>query len=1101
MLKKYFLLVCVCMSLYTQGQVVNVNPDPNGPPWWAGGVRELTPEDYDKLEAMSELQLTEASENTPLPIMVDNTTQKFMRPAFDQEGGSCGQAAGIGYTFTYEINRVRDLPANNNSLTENHYPTHYTWNFLNGGNGGGSWYFEGWDIVKENGCPNVDDWGGMFGTDSIWMSGYDKYYRGMHNRVKNYYRISFGSVERLNVLKHWLNDHATGDATGGVACFAVKVLGGIDKVVLPPESYAAGEPMIVGWGYNAPHAMTIVGYNDSIKYDFNGDGQFTNHIDTNGDGIVNLEDYEIGALQLLNSWDTTGQIVGSKYIAYRLLSDHNEWHSHVMNSLCAISDYQPQITYKIRMQDSWRSHIKLQVGYSSISDETPLEIKEYSSFNKQGGRHYMQPVDEGPLEFGLDVGYWFLDNEAAKYYFIVNRTEGGGYGEIESFSLIDYRWGETFEVPCEQTNVPIPYNIGSTMLSVNYDLLPHEAPITEDLIVNNTKISRFTTRVDDGATLEIANGKTIEMYNSTIIISSDALLSLGNKSKIVAKQGNCEIIINGNIEMGQRVRFIKDGADEFKITINQDENSILFNDADFTGVSLESYVEDLEVKNCSFIDVQTFSTKGNINIHDCSFNNSHLLITSSEKNNYYLTIKKCVFNSPTQCPKNAIDISTYKNILISQNHINNYKNGIYLFICGQNQSDALLVYDNEIKNCLDHGIIAYHASGNMIGNNIYNNQIGVALHNACNMNIYGDVPNYIGVKSNIIHDNDTCQIYISENSFPPHFRLNKIIDEDNTVPLVFYDANTEDVKNMAYNCFGNNFNPSEDLYPLPTLDYKPVYCYTAGFTDTLKKASHEEQYEEGVLALSNNNLANAKDIFKGVIENYPNTTSSQAALKALFDTEALGNQDFSNLKSFYDSNTVIQNHPNLQKLARGLSNNCDVSMEAYQQAINYYENIIANPESTSDSIYAIIDLGYVYLLMQNGTGDKGQDLGKYYNYTKSSLTNYIPYRDKLLSLLPDVKKDKPYDTFFGLPHQTCEAYVAPNPFTQSTTVHYSLQHKARMRYVLYNYLGQEVTAAALGVQPQGDNTFQINNIPAGIYMLQLWVDNKPIATLKIQSNK
>ncbi len=306
MLKKYFLLVCVCISLYTQGQVVNMNPDPNGPPWWAGALRELTPEDYAKLDALPKLQLTEASANTTLPAIVDNTTQKFMRPVFIQSGGSCGQASGIGYAFTYEINRVRDLSANHDSLTENHYPTHYTWNFLNGGTGGGSWYFDGWDIVKENGCPNVPEWGGMSGNSTKWMSGYEKYYRGMHNKVQNIKQIPFGSVGLLNVLKHWLHDHGTAGATGGVACFAVKIYQP-HKVILPAESYAAGESMIISWGAAGNgepvrHAMTIVGYNDSIKYDFNGDGRFTNDEDINGDGIVNLKDYEIGALQILNSW-------------------------------------------------------------------------------------------------------------------------------------------------------------------------------------------------------------------------------------------------------------------------------------------------------------------------------------------------------------------------------------------------------------------------------------------------------------------------------------------------------------------------------------------------------------------------------------------------------------------------------------------------------------------------------------------------------------------------------------------------------------------------------------------------------------------------------
>ncbi len=50
-------------------------------------------------------------------------------------------------------------------------------------------------------------------------------------------------------------------------------------------------------------------------------------------------------------------------------------------------------------------------------------------------------------------------------------------------------------------------------------------------------------------------------------------------------------------------------------------------------------------------------------------------------------------------------------------------------------------------------------------------------------------------------------------------------------------------------------------------------------------------------------------------------------------------------------------------------------------------------------------------------------------------------------------------------------------------------------------MGQEVKAAVLGTQLQGQHTFQVDDIPTGIYVLQLWADNKPMATLKIQSNK
>jgi len=48
-------------------------------------------------------------------------------------------------------------------------------------------------------------------------------------------------------------------------------------------------------------SLTICGYNDSIRYDYNNDGQCTNDIDINNDRKVNVRDWEIGGFKFTNS--------------------------------------------------------------------------------------------------------------------------------------------------------------------------------------------------------------------------------------------------------------------------------------------------------------------------------------------------------------------------------------------------------------------------------------------------------------------------------------------------------------------------------------------------------------------------------------------------------------------------------------------------------------------------------------------------------------------------------------------------------------------------------------------------------------------------------
>jgi C1A family cysteine protease len=55
---------------------------------------------------------------------------------------------------------------------------------------------------------------------------------------------------------------------------------------IPQDQYGPRRRMIISWSDPVDHAMTFVGYDDSIRYDFNNDGKCTNDIDITGDSIV-----------------------------------------------------------------------------------------------------------------------------------------------------------------------------------------------------------------------------------------------------------------------------------------------------------------------------------------------------------------------------------------------------------------------------------------------------------------------------------------------------------------------------------------------------------------------------------------------------------------------------------------------------------------------------------------------------------------------------------------------------------------------------------------------------------------------------------------------
>ncbi|MBN1948215.1 MAG: hypothetical protein JW784_00565 [Candidatus Cloacimonetes bacterium] len=470
-MSRIILILGLFLTLYNiEASLVNLNPDPDGDPWWVGELRPLTSEDWQKLAAMPVLTLPDAYRNRTLPYRVDNSLQPYFRPIFSQEGGSCGQASGVGYNFTYEIDYLRQLPADN---PDNQYPTHYTWNFLNGGEGYGSWYWDGWEIIRNNGCPNVTTYGGMaFGGHSRWMTGYNNYLSGMPNRVLQPISLNVGSPEGLEILKHWLNDHLEEAEVGGLANFAA----GVSPMIittLPPDSPEAGSSIVISWDAAINHAMTFIGYDDSIRYDYNGDGQYTNHIDINSDGMVDMKDWEIGGLIVANSWGLGWADQGKAYMMYRLLAEDSENGGIWANTVHVITTreiYVPLVTLKATIKHTSRNKIRISTGIASDPDSTEPElIKHYPLFNYQGGDFYMQggtTEQDKTIEIGLDITSLLsgiINGQPASIFLIIDNQdpENVGEGEIVSFSVIDYLEGGQ-ETDCPDTDIPIINNAQTT---------------------------------------------------------------------------------------------------------------------------------------------------------------------------------------------------------------------------------------------------------------------------------------------------------------------------------------------------------------------------------------------------------------------------------------------------------------------------------------------------------------------------------------------------------------------------------------------------------------------------------------------------------------
>jgi nitrous oxidase accessory protein NosD len=492
------------------------------------GVLDMTPKVQGELNAISSLTL---QSTVNLPASVDNSTLTYWRGIVGQGFEmSCASVSEIEYVFTYEINRLRNLSSN---IPDNLYPEDYTYDFLNGGGNNGTYPTNAFRIVKENGCPNETTWG-EHGVDfTKWMTGYQNYYNSMSNTMLDYYSINnIGTPDGLELLKHWFNDHNNDEATGGIAAFALRHRDWDDTGILPPQSYDAGKKVLIsipgtpGGG----HAMTFVGYNDNVKYDFNGDGQFTNTIDINSDGVVDMLDWEIGALKIANSWGGNYANSGFIYLPYKFLAQSNIWSwGNCAWVIDAKETHSPLLTAKVQFTHGRRGSIKLRIGFAEDPQATTPDYTYAPSFMQKRGGDIPQNTT---LEIGFDLTKCAKENiSIGKFFLEIEEIDPSSLytGVIESFSIIDYSTGSPVEHICPDNNVSILNNT-TTRISVDYQYSLSE--ITEpDLNWSGKQLTLYRD-------LNIAEDAKLTLTNTTLNFKDDAGLIIKRGGRMDIETGS-----------------------------------------------------------------------------------------------------------------------------------------------------------------------------------------------------------------------------------------------------------------------------------------------------------------------------------------------------------------------------------------------------------------------------------------------------------------------------------------------------------------------------------------------------------------------------------
>ncbi len=1103
--------------MFVIGQIVNVNPDSTGNIWIGGDAVPLSLSEESNIPIMV---LSEVSDSITLDSVADNSQYFFMPPVFDQDSsGSCIHVAEIWYTLGYELNRLRNDTAGyeqDDEYNNHQYHPYYSYNFRNGGNmSSGTSKGSGFSIVKDNGCPSSNTFDDPaiedFDNDTCylyWMHGASSYVTGMHNKIDSLVNIKWDSTyASLDLLKHWLHNHNNGDTTGGLAIIQVNTKDMVSHLPLPPGSPEFMKLYVSQWGTSGGHALTLVGYHDEIhSKKLDGDDQYTNW-DRDGDGKIELDECEKGAFKAVNSWGPDGfGDAGYIYIPYSLMSI-GELQVDTTAYTCITHEFDtPELVVKSSVEFPTRWRTSYEIGYANNANQNiQVDSTKFASFRSQGGAYEMRGAYPGPIETGLDFSNYFKDRDFGKIFFSVNKFPiCFDTGTIKMFSIIDYRWNEVFELACSDTGVLIINN--KTYMSIDYDLIPHESPITTTDTLFSDMVSRFNPEVSDGATLLVEKGVSIDMYNSEITINEGSTLTLKDSVTITAKRDTCKIVIEGEINIGKHINFIAEDSALLEIWINNNNLISTFDSIYFDRCKIFHYGKELNIKNSEFIDCQRiYSGRGTVTIDKCELTQTGVHIYNIEDADFRSTISNCELNTDNTGTLPGIRVHGCDRFNIFNNTISGYFTGIDLRFCGTDEYTDKKVYDNTIDSCSFNGISTYYSTVLIEGNNIQNNLRGISFFNNSTTEVIGDEGASSYEESQQISNNTSYELYSSLGSFPWSIQYNIIHDSDNVAtedPIVYTEINPAqlipDTFDIRYNCWDTNFDSITDLSPsFPFFKIKPNACPGKKSTST---QSAEPLYRIGLDQFVDEQYLKAHNTFQQVVDQFPGSSFSLAAMKSMFDVEQFVDNDYNTLQDYYLTNTSIVSDSSMKILGIFLANRCNLSTGQWQAAINHYENIIDNPPTPDDSIFAIIDLGYTYLLMQNTSG-KYVAMGKMTEHIPNSDREFEAKSTNLLTLLPFKKSNNLEDNDETIGASVKENRLLqskPNPTSGITEVSFSLSCQNYVGISILNNMGSKLKTTGLAGK-KGVNSIKLNmsDLPSGIYYYTLEIDDRIVDVQKM----
>ena len=399
------------------------------------------------------------------PGFVDNSQLTYFPPIRSQGSlNSCGVFSGTYYTMTHMYAMANDLDAKTGGDAMRLSPK-WTYNMVNGGGNNGTWYYWAYEIGQKHGSATWEE----FPYDSnyrAWNLNPDTWENALYRRFDQYgYVLNTHQDTGIDQVKQMLVNGYILNIPTYIYSWQYQTIGD-DPSTTEDDAFAGKK--CVSWvnGRSEYHAMTVVGYNDNIWVDINGNGA--------------VDSGEKGAFRIANSWGTGWGESGFAWMSYDALKNPSAvsggpstnriygWYPSRAHWVTAKTDYQPKVIGKFKLNHAKRDHLRMTLGTSDINQSTPSSVWVPEMIYNQGGAYGFDGTTnavDGTFVFDF-TDLMPSGGGLATWYLGVQDDTAGSEATLGTFTLIDVANGNTL---IESLEVPQTVDGDQVYASIDYD--------------------------------------------------------------------------------------------------------------------------------------------------------------------------------------------------------------------------------------------------------------------------------------------------------------------------------------------------------------------------------------------------------------------------------------------------------------------------------------------------------------------------------------------------------------------------------------------------------------------------------------------------------